>query len=185
MSVKLREEDFAEGGLFQNVNVSHELPIPTEILTHVYGDCNQLDKIVQINLLKYIWNLKGITMYPCLCRSHDHLLTKEQYDEQQQKNKPLHPKDFEENGVWHNISFDELPPIMLKKVWGDLSYFDLIPDGKCFKSVEYQLKLLQQFYFHKYKNSFSFICTCKKHLVVPSSVLNNTGPQELITPRWN
>lgn len=167
MSVKLTENNFLEGGIFFDVIVNKELPIPTEILTYLYGNCFQMGKLQQINLLKHIWKLKGVEMFKCLCQSHDHLVTKEEYFEQLSLQNPLKSEDFMENGQLHNFSLKtELPMdlLLLEHVWGRLTYFNQIPTGKCFKRDEYMLQLMKEASNLKYPHVEYFICTCEKHL---------------------
>lgn len=171
MSVKLVENDFLEGGIFYHLILTKELPLPKEILEHIYGKCCHLDKFVQIMLLKKIWKLKGVEMCLCLCLSDDHLVTKDELAEQLAKENQIKIIDFEENGIFESIPLcnnDSLPinNLILNHVWGGLSYYNEIPEGKCFKSDEYQILLLQEVYKCKYHSIYSEICDCKKHLIL-------------------
>lgn len=167
---KLKESDFLPGGIFQDLVLPRELPTPKEILKYVYEKdfCN-LDKLVHLNLLKKAWELKGVFLFNCKCQTHGHLLTQTECQEQKDFCQKLDTSDFKENGVFHNLELTPnlpLDPIILKHIWGKLSYFDSIPEGKCFKSDEYQLQILKACFEFKYKDVFPFICTCKKHLII-------------------
>ena len=147
MGKLLKAEDFTEGGVFQNLILSKELPIQGEVIKYIYGSelgevnpsmrftCeNDLDQHSMLNLLKKMWELKGIKMYKCPCQSHDHLVSLLDYQEQIN---PLQSTDFEENGIFNEITLSPelpLPPLIIKHVFGNLSKFDQIIEGKCFKS---------------------------------------------------
>ena len=173
MSVKLTVNDFSEGGRFFNLSIEKKLPIPKQILDHLYGNCFQMCKLTQLNLLKYIWQLKGVEMFKCLCHSNNHLVTKEEYNEQLTKENPLKIEDFYENGKLAGVILKADLPIdlsILENVWGDLSYFQQIPNGECFKRDEYLLQLMKEAYNLKYDNVETFLCPCKNHLILTSNV---------------
>ena len=169
------ESDFQEGGIFEHLILPKFLPIPKEILQYIYAnecpmymDCGMfcLDISSEINLLKRMWQLKGVEMVKCLCAGQDHLLTLEELNEQNEKYHQLKKEDFQENGIFAEIElFPKLPlnPEILKYIWGDLNFFDKIPDGKCIKSNDYQLNILQKC-FHFKNEICTMVCPCNQHL---------------------
>ena len=78
MAILLKEDDFNDGGLFSDLDIPTKLPVPAKIMEYVYGEeylnTNEtffcLDKSSQMNLLKYIWKLKGFEMDISLCKGH-------------------------------------------------------------------------------------------------------------------
>lgn len=169
MSIKLSANDFLEGGQFFHLTVEKKLPIPKDILQYLYGNCFEMDKLLQVNLLKYVWKLKGVEMFKCLCHSNAHLITKEEYNEQQNKQNHLKKEDFFENGKLFDVDLKTDLPMdlsILKHVWGELSYFENIENGECFKSNEYLLQLMKEAYNLKYKDIDACICICRNHLII-------------------
>ena len=82
MANRLKKEDFFDDGMFSNLILPTKLPIPTEIVEHVYGvKCGKiLAKSCQLNLLKHIWKLKGFEMEWCVCKT-EHLIISTEYNE--------------------------------------------------------------------------------------------------------
>lgn len=167
--VQLKREDFLEGGIFENTNFSKELPLPNEVLDYTFNGLKcDVDKLIQIRLLKYIWELKGVKLYNCQCKSNEHLITKEEFDNQLSSYREITADEFKEGGIFDGLQLSKTLPInqeIISYVWGNLSYYENIEEGKCFKSDEYQLQILKKCYnFQKY-GVIPFICLCKKHLM--------------------
>ena len=162
--------DFDEGGQFHNLMIPKSLPVPREILNYIFQDScyYTFAKSCEINLLKSIWDLKGIEMFHCLCGSKDHLVDKSQHAEQLKLKHELNERDFQKGGQFEDVEISHRLPLnenILTHLWGGLSYFNQIQDGTCFKGDCYQAHLLQKCYSIKYKKP-CFICPCFKHLDV-------------------
>ena len=171
MFQKVVKEDFLEGGVFENILLPTCLPIPNEILVYMYGDIcqmelkHQLDQLSQINLLKNLWELKGVEMFKCQCQSQDHLLTKEIFEEHS-KFGVLTREQFKVGGMFENIELSSklpLHPLLVNYIGENISHFKDIPEGQCFKSDKYLLNILQKCFNWKH-HSPTFVCQCQKHL---------------------
>ena len=164
---QLLNTDFLKGGIFYQVSLSDQLPIPKIITDYLYGDqciCD-LDISSKLNLLIYIWKLKGIKMFKCACQNN-HLVSEEFFD-QIHKIKKLEKKDFQPNGLFHDLHIPPtlpLPSDLINYIFKDFITFETIPEGSCFKSNNYQIKLLKLFW--QFQNGIpANISKCKSHLI--------------------
>ena len=163
----MNESYFEEGGLFYDVILPECLPIPTEIMTYLYGECcYEIEKSTELNLLKFLWKMKGERMYKCFCKSKDHLVCYRAHENQIEMFRDIKVEDFKTGGIFENIVINSKLPLneeILDYMVGSICRFAEMSDGYCFKSNEYQINVLQRCY--QYKNeSTTFICKCKKHL---------------------
>ena len=165
--VQIFPSDFEEGGKFYNIVLHESLPVPPEIMRYIYGgDYCEIENSTELNLLKFLWKVKGKRMYSCLCKSKEHLVCYCAHENQIEMFRDIKVEDFKTGGIFENIVINSKLPLneeILDYMVGCISKFDAMPDGHCFKSNEYQIKILQRCY--QYKNeSTTFICNCKKHL---------------------
>ena len=161
----MNESYFEEAGLFDLV-LPECLPIPTKIMTYLYGECYEIEKSTELNLLKFLWKMKGERMYKCFCKSKDHLVCYRAHENQIEMFRDIKVEDFKTGGIFENIVINSKLPLneeILDYMVGSICRFAEMSDGYCFKSNEYQINVLQRCY--QYKNeSTTFICKCKKHL---------------------
>lgn len=166
--MRLLEADFLDGGIFSKINVSKHLPIPEEIISHIYGEkCVDLDISSELNLLIFIWKLKGLKMYRCACQTNNHLVTEEEHKNQIQNIHKITREDFQPNGLFYDTHLLPKLPLnsdLLHYMFRDLCSYNGIQDGFCFKSNWYQINLLKEWY--RYKNEVpAYICNkCCTHL---------------------
>ena len=165
--VQIFPGDFEEGGKFYNIVLPESLPVPPEIMRYVYGgDYCEIENSTELNLLKFLWKVKGKRMYSCLCKSKEHLVCYCVHENQIEMFRDIKVEDFKTGGIFENVVINSKLPLneeILDYMVGSICRFAEMSDGYCFKSNEYQINVLQRCY--QYKNeSTTFICKCKKHL---------------------
>lgn len=175
----LKEEDFFDGGLFCNLILPTRLPVPLEIMQHIYGEeifkCDQfLPKSSQMGLLKYIWKIKGFEMEWCLCKQ-DHLVLLEEYNSVKRNFSvsQLQKKDFTQKDGLHygrfNLSCTQapLPSFVIQQLFCFMKeYYNSVPDGECFKSPQYHVNILKKLFGFFGKNPKVCLCSFGPHLIL-------------------
>ena len=181
MAIPLQKTDFEKGGKFYNLELPTKLPLPRSLLNSIYSDkfpkCGKfISKSNQLGLLKYMWHLKDVEVEWCLCQQN-HLLpiTLHHKIKRQLKFNKLTKKDFIisedidkvlQKGKYHgkldmNCITAELPlpDYITEPMFNCIrNFYDAIPEGECFKSPKYQIKVLKKMY--DYVGRPSKICDC-------------------------
>ena len=181
MAIPLQKTDFEKGGKFYNLDLPTKLPLPRSLLNSIYSDkfpkCDKfISKSNQLGLLKYMWHLKDVEVEWCLCQQN-HLLpiTLHHKIKRQLKFNKLTKKDFIisedidkvlQKGKYHgkldmNCITAELPlpDYITEPMFNCIrNFYDAIPEGECFKSPKYQIKVLKKMY--DYVGRPSKICDC-------------------------
>ena len=187
MAIPLQKTDFEKGGKFYNLDLPTKLPLPRSLLNSIYSDkfpkCDKfISKSSQLGLLKYMWHLKDVEVEWCLCQQN-HLLpiTLHLKIKRQLKFNKLTKKDFIisedidkvlQKGKYHgkldmNCITAELPlpDYITEPMFNCIrNFYDAIPEGECFKSPKYQIKVLKKMYDYVGRPSKICVCSLGTHL---------------------
>ena len=187
MAIPLQKTDFEKGGKFYNLDLPTKLPLPRSLLNSIYSDkfpkCDKfISKSSQLGLLKYMWHLKDVEVEWCLCQQN-HLLpiTLHHKIKRQLKFSKLTKKDFIisedidkvlQKGKYHgkldmNCITAELPlpDYITEPMFNCIrNFYDAIPEGECFKSPKYQIKVLKKMYGYVGRPSKICVCSLGTHL---------------------
>ena len=187
MAIPLQKTDFEKGGKFYNLDLPTKLPLPRSLLNSIYSDkfpkCDKfISKSSQLGLLKYMWHLKDVEVEWCLCQQN-HLLpiTLHHKIKRQLKFSKLTKKDFIisedidkvlQKGKYHgkldmNCITAELPlpDYITEPMFNCIrNFYDAIPEGECFKSPKYQIKVLKKMYDYVGRPSKICVCSLGTHL---------------------
>lgn len=184
MVTLLKKEDFYNGGLFAHVILPSKLPIPIEIVQHIYGEqaCDRfITKRTQMFLLKYIWKIKGFEMEWCLCKTN-HLILLEEYNALVKNSKvcQLDKETFTDiRGLnYGRIDLNHLqtplPQFVIKLLFGFVMvYYNSLPEGECFKSDQYHCSILKKIFGFYGKRVQICNCSFGTHLVDPNCEISN------------
>ena len=175
----LKKRDFSDGGIFADVIIPTKMPIPVEIMKYTFGDqiftCEKfLPKTSQMGLLKQIWGLKGFEMEWCPCKT-EHLILIEEYRllKRNFAVSQISKRDFtSREGMFYGKmdlthTKTPLPNFVIEHLFGFMmDYYNSVPEGECFKSSQYHIRILKQIFGFFEKSSKVCFCSVGTHLIL-------------------